>query len=748
MRKLVSGLALYQLVVSFVILVVLFLHGCGSASNTTQTNSDGTAPSAPSGLTASAASTSQINVSWAASTDNLGVTAYRVERCTGPGCSSFAQIGTTSGALTFSDTGLAASTSYSYRARAADAAGNLSNYSNTSSATTAGSGGTNIVVSVSPSRGGITTSQSLSVTATLTNDSTNAGATWSSSDGGSFSPNPSTTGTPVKYTPAGSAGLVTITATSVADGAKSATATIGVTDLKGVTTYLNGNARQGANTQEYALATTGPTAVNSTNFGKLFSCTVDAAIYAQPLWLANVSVSGTTHNVVYVATQHNTLYAFDADSSSCTNVWGSPKSLNPSGQTWVTSGNVSCTDIQPDIGVVGTPVIDSSSSTIYVVTKSKETSSTTYHQFLHALDLATGAEKFSGPVEIAATVLGTGDGSAAGSLTFDALTQNQRPALLLVNGHIIITWASHCDIGPYHGWVMSYHVSSSVLAQEAVINLSPNGINGGIWMSGSGPAADASGNIYLALGNGTFDANSGGSDYGDAIVKLGPPSGQTFSIQGYFRSTSLISPNSVVDKDQGSGGVMLFPTVSSHNYLTQAGKDGNVYVLDQSNLGGLGSGSNAVQFLSNGLPQGLWGSPTYWDGSTYFGPSQNGGGAGVQMLALSFDGVVSALLSTSASSHSSHIFNYPGPTAPISSSGTSNGIVWALDNSQWETSCSSTSTCQTIYAYDATNLGTLLYSNGGTNTGAGAVKFTVPTVANGKVYVGGQNTLTVYGLLP
>src|SRR5882724_5892408 len=304
------------------------------ASATTLAASDTTAPTAPSSLAATASSSTQIGLVWIASTDNVGVTGYRVERCPVASC-SFAQIGTTNGAnaTTFSDSGLIASTSYSYRVRATDAAGNLSNYSNTATATTSGSGGSNITVSVSPKRGGLVTSQTLSITATLANDTGSQGVNWSSSGGGSFSPATSTSGNAVTFTAPASAGVVTITATSIADGSKAATATVGFTDLAGVTTFLNGNSRQGANLQEHALATSGATAVNSTNFGKLFACAVDAPVYAQPLWAAKVSISGVAHNVVYVATQHNTMYAFDADNASCLNVWGGAKNLNPAGQT-------------------------------------------------------------------------------------------------------------------------------------------------------------------------------------------------------------------------------------------------------------------------------------------------------------------------------------------------------------------------------------------------------------------------------
>jgi chitodextrinase len=723
-----------------------------TSSATTPAGSDTTPPTPPTGLAAAASSSTQIGLTWIASTDNVGVTGYRIERCTGSGCSSFVQIGTTTGATTFSNSGLTASTSYSYRVRATDAAGHLSNFSNTASATTPSSGGS-ITVSVSPRRGGLTTSRTLSITATLTNDKGNQGVTWSSTGGGSFSPTTSTSGNAVTFTAPTSAGVVTITATSVADGSKTASATIGVTDLRAVPTYLNGNSRQGANLQEYALATSGPTAVNSTNFGKLFSCTVDAAIYAQPLWVANVSIGGSKHNVVYVATQHDTVYAFDADASPCATLWqtgvNSVSSLLPSGQTWVTSRDT-CPDLQPDIGIVGTPVIDLGTDTMYLVTKSKTSGTTSFHQMLHALDITTGREKLSGPVEISASVSGSGNGGTGGVVKFDPLINNQRPALLLENGHVVISWSSHCDNGAYHGWVISY--SASGLAQEAVWNDSPNGALGGIWMSGDGPAADSSGNIYLVTGNGSFDASNGG--YGDSIVKLGPPSGGTFPVATFFTPLNEASLSST-DTDQGSGGLLLLPdiTVSSvtKSYLVQAGKDGRIYLGDRSSLGGFNSSINQIfQEVSGQLPGGMWGSPTYWNGSVYFAAAQDGASTGGPVRAFSFNAGGSGMISGSPTSHSAKTFTFPGPTSPISSSNENNGILWALDNSSFGAGCPSS--CQVVYAFDASNLATQLYSSsqaaGSRDQDGGAVKFTVPTVANGKVYAGGDRMLTIYGLLP
>ena len=748
-----ARLGLAPLAIFLPCLSILALQGC--AGNYSSTTANSSPPSAPSGLTASAVFATQINLSWGASTGNI--TGYRIERCTGPGCTTFAQIGATTSATSYSDSALSASTSYSYRVRASDAAGNLSSYSNVASATTSAST-SNITVSVSPSRGGLTLSQTLPITATLTNDTSNAGVSWSSSGGGSFSPTASTSGNAVTFTAPASAGVITLTATSLADGSKTATATIGITDLTGVTTHLNGNLRQGSNQQEYALTTSGPTAVNSTNFGKLFTCAVDSAVYAQPLWIANLTISGVRHNVVYVATQQDTVYAFDADANPCTTIWqtgaSGVNSLLPSGQTWVTSTDVGCGDVAPSIGIVGTPVIDLNSKTIYVVTKSKTPGAPDiYHQLLHALDATTGAEKFSGPIEISASVFGNGSGSVNGIVTFDPLINNQRSALLLENGHVIIAWASYCDNGPYHGWLMSY--SASALAQEAVLNLSPNGVSAGIWMAGAGPAADSSGNIYFATGNGTFDASTtSNNDYGDSIVKVAPPSGATFPVLSYFTPLDQASLDSG-DMDLGSGGVLLLPDITvslvTKSYLVQAGKDGNIYLADRSSLGGFSSSSNnVVQEVSGQLPGGIFGSPTYWNGSIYFGAAQIGSSASDPLRAFSFNAGSSGQISATATSQSARIFGFPGPTPPISSSGTTNAIVWALDNSAYNSACPGS--CQVLYAYDAANLATLFYdttqAGGSRDQDGGAVKFTVPTIANGKVYVGGMTTLTVYGLLP
>jgi len=622
-----------------------------------------------------------------------------------------------------------------------------------------GSGGPppNISILVSPKRGGLVVSQTLSVTANLTGDTGNQGANWSFTStgpttGAGFSSPNSTSGNPITFTAPSSVGVVTITATSAADNTKTASATIAVTDLTGILTHHNDNARTGSNTQEHALTSS---TVTTSTFGKLFSCSVDAAIYAQPLWVANLSFNGATHNVVYVVTQHDSIYAFDADANPCVTLWSkvgtNSKSLIPASETWVTSGDTTCQDLEPEVGIVSTPVIDPASHTIYLVTKTKDSGGPAFHQRIHALDLTTGSEKFSGPVEIAASFAGTGTGTMGGKWIFDPLIHNQRSALLLESGHVIIAWASHCDNFAYHGWLMSY--SASTLNQEAVLNVSPNGTLSGIWMAGSGPASDASGNIYLTTGNGTFDANASGVDFGDSVLKLSPPSAGTFAVASYFAPMDQATLE-LNDADQGSGGQALLPTTGGKNYLVQAGKSGNIYLMDQALLGGYSTtANNVVQELPGALSGGVWAGPAFWNGTVFYGGSGDG------LKAFSFNANNSGLLSQSPTSATATFFQFPGPTPSVSSSGTTNGILWALDNHAYCTNGSSTCGAAVLHAYDATNLATELWNSSmSPGDAAGhAVKFMVPTVANGKVYVGtrgsdtvsgGIGELDVYGLKP
>ena len=620
-----------------------------------------------------------------------------------------------------------------------------------------------VSVSISPRRGGVAINQLLPLTATVSNDIGSAGVTWSVSTGGALS---GKTTAKASFSSA-TAAVYTVTATSNADNLKSTTVTIGVTDLAGVTTYHNNLSRNGANVQEYALTTAN---VTTSSFGKLFSCPVDGAIYAQPLWMPNLAIGGGMHNGVFVATTHDSVYAFDADTSPCVTYWH--KTLLGAGETFVNFNDVNTGDIQPDIGIIGTPVIDLSSKTLYVVSKSEDTGtscipSSACHQRLHGLSLIDGSEKFGGPATIDAsiTVSGTGDGSNAGVLAFNPLTENQRPGLALVNGVVYVSWASHGDNDPYHGWVVGFSAGNLAVSPVAVWNSTPNSVpgfsqsRGGIWMSGGAPAADTSNNIYFLTGNGSFDADSGGSNYGDSTVKLSTTSGLTAA--GFFTPDNQQNLNTT-DADHGSGGAAILidqPAGPVQHLLIGGGKDGVLYIVNRDTLGGFDPAANhVVQALNVG--QGIFATSAFWNNSLYI--AGNGG----TLKQFTFDPTM-GLFGISPSHASATGFQFPGSTPSVSSTGASaNGIVWALDNHTYCTQQAPVCGPAILHAYDAANVGTELWNSsqaaGNRDQAGNAVKFTVPTVANGKVYVGtrGNNTgdasgsssvpgeLDIYGLLP
>ncbi len=505
-----------------------------------------------------------------------------------------------------------------------------------------------------------------------------------------------------------------------------------------VTTYHNDNARTGQNTAETSLT---PANVNSAQFGKLFTTTLDGGyVYAQPLYMPAVqNIAGGTHNVLYVATEHDSLFAIDADTGAV--LW-QQSFINPaSGITTASNGDVGCGDLVPEIGITSTPVIDPSTNTIYLIAKTKENGN--FFQRLHAVDIATGAEKFGGPKVIAPTSQGR---------TFDPLKQHNRPGLLLENSHVVAAWASHCDNGPYQGWVMSFNAGN--LSLEAAFNTEPdatNGFFGGIWMSGDGVAADASGNLYFATGNGDYRSSTG--DWGDSIVKLSGPSGGTFTAVDWFTPFNQSSLNGG-DTDLGSGGVLLLPDLpSGKQLLVQMGKEGKIYLLDRNNMGKYcpdqtpacnGSDPQIVQEIP-GATNGIWGSPAYWNGYVYYGGG-NDGGSPDNLKAFSFNANNSGLLSTSPTSKSPNSFSFATAAPVVSANGTTNGIVWIVDNSAFGSSC-----CQALYAFDALNLGTMLYNSnqasGQRDVPGGAVKFSAPIIANGKVYVGSQGKVSAFGTI-
>ena len=513
-----------------------------------------------------------------------------------------------------------------------------------------------------------------------------------------------------------------------------------------VTTYHNDNSRTGQNTQETTLS---PANVNSSQFGKLFTIVVDGYVYAQPLYLAGVSIQGGTHNVLYVATEHNSVYAIDADSGAI--YW--QVSLTPAGGTTVNSSTVlKCGDLMPEAGITGTPVIDTSTGTLYVVAASVVSGSVV--QYVHAIDVRTATEKFGGPVLIHGSAPGTaGDGNGT-TVSFNALYENQRAALLLAGGHVVISWSSHCDVDPWHGWVMSY--SAGTLAQEGVFNPSADGRANGVWMSGGGPAADANGNIFFPTGNGTWN---GTTDYGDSIVKLGPPNQGSFPVLDYFTPYNQNSLSNG-DTDVSSGGLVLLPALASgRQLLAQMGKEGKIYLVDQLNLGKncavqspacSGSDPQIVQEIPKATV-GIWGAPAYWNGNLYWGAASGDTGAADTLKAFSFNAGGSGLISTAPTSVSTKKFGFPGPTPAISSDGASNGILWGLDNSAYQQNCKSGTNCQVLYAYDAGNLANMLYNSGqaanNRDVPGSAVKFSVPTIVNGKVYVPSEYAVSAYGLL-
>jgi len=616
-------------------------------------------------------------------------------------------------------------------------------------------------VSISPRRGGVVLNQLLPLTATVTNDVAAAGVAWSVSAGGVLTGQ----STSKASFSSAAAGVFTITATSKADGSKSASITVGVTDLAGVTTYHNNLSRDGSNTQEYALTTAN---VTTNSFGKLFSCAVDGAIYAQPLWVPSLTIGGGTHNVVFVATTHDSVYAFDADTSPCVTYWH--KALLGAGETFVNFNDVNTSDIQPDIGIIGTPVIDLSSKTLYVVSKSEDTGtacipSSACHQRLHGLSLIDGSEKFGGPATIDAsiTVPGTGDGSSGGVLPFNSLTENQRPGLALVNGVVYVSWASHGDNDPYHGWVMGFSAGNLAVAPVAVWNSTPNLVaglqsRGGIWMAGGAPAADSSNNLYFLTGNGSFDADSGGSNYGDSTVKLSTAAGLT--VAGYFTPANQLNLNAN-DSDHGAGGAAILidqPSGPVPHLLIGGGKDGVLFMVNRDTLGGFDPATNHVVQTLN--VESIFATSAFWNNSLFIA------GRGGALKQFTFDPTM-GLFGTSPAHSSPGSFGFPGATPSISATGSlTNGIAWALDNTNYCTGQSPGCSSAVLHAYDATNVSTEVWNSSqaaaNRDQAGNAVKFTVPTVANGKVYVGtrGNNTggasnttnipgeLDVYGLLP
>lgn len=590
--------------------------------------------------------------------------------------------------------------------------------------------GNDVSVSVSPTTATVTIGQTTNFSATVSN-TTNTAVTWNVNGVAGGNSSVGTISAAGVYTAPGRvpSGTVSVSATSAADTTKSASANVSVKGFSGMLAWHQDSAITGQNLNETVLTKSN---VNQNTFGKLFSYQLDEQSFAQPLYVSNVPFPGAgQHNAIYVATEKNTVYAFDADNGGKAPFW--QKSLMPAGATPVDgtkTGGIGG-PITPVVGITGTPVIDGSTGTLYVVSVTQESSGQVHR--LHALDITTGNEKFGGPVPIKATVPGTGLGTSGGQITFDPTLELQRPALTLVNGVVYIAWASYQDFGNYHGWIMGY--DAVTLRQVRVWNTTPDGGQGGIWMSGASISSDSAGNLYVVIGNGTFDANNGGKDYGDSLVKL-TPNGTTFTVSDYF--TPFDQANlSANDIDVGSSGLTLLlnQAGSTSKLGVSAGKAGKIYLVDLNQMGKFQSGSDQiVQSIPNALgsqpSDNDYSTAAYWNGNVYFIGNMDV----IKQYQLS-----NGQLSTSPIK-GSHVYGYPGANMSVSSNGTSNGILWSIEASG----------VNVLHAYDASDVSTELYNSnqaGGRDQFGTAIRFTVPTVINGRVYVAGKSQLTVFGLL-
>ncbi len=618
-----------------------------------------------------------------------------------------------------------------------------------------------VTVTVSPKRAAITTGQTQTFAATVTG-SADTSVTWEVDTFPGGNAAVGTISAAGVYTPPATGGVHSVVARSHANTTVTSPASsVAVTDLAGVFTYHNDNARDGVNAKEYALTTS---TVNSTSFGKLFSCGMDGAVYAQPLWVANFNINGGVHNVILAVSMRDTVYLFDADANPCVTYWS--QSLLPPGETYVSNADVNTFDIFPDIGILGTPVIDPSTNAVYLVAKSKTTSGTaTFKQRLYALNLVDGSERTNSPLDLtpAITFPGNADmgsatcpntGGATPSVTFCPLRQNQRPGVALDNGVVYVAWASHGDKQPYHGWVLGF--DAATLVQTGSFNTSPNGREGGIWMSGGAPAIDASHNLYVISGNGDWD---GVTEFGDSVVKL---NGSALTLNNWFTPAGQASLDSN-DLDFGSGGAVVLvdvPTAPNPHMLIAGGKgssfNGELYVLNRDNLGQMtANDTQIIQKIVVGA--GLFSTEAYWQNTIY------AAGAGTTLKAYTLD-TASGLFNTSTVPQAPTVFGFPGTTPSVSSSGSTNGIVWAIQVNNYGTynGGARTATPAVLHAYDASNIATELWnsSQNAVDTAGIVVKFTVPTIANGKVYIPtrGDDTTTntptvrgtidVYGLKP
>ena len=496
-----------------------------------------------------------------------------------------------------------------------------------------------------------------------------------------------------------------------------------------VTTSQYDNARSGANRLETTLT---PRNVNVRHFGKLFALKVDGDVYAQPLFLTGLDIPGKgRHDVLFVATEHDSIYAFDAYGHPASPLWR--VNFLRKGITTVSEDDVECPFIVPEVGITSTPVIDADTGTLYVLARTKEqteSSSAHYTQRVHAMAVTTELEKFGGPVDIKATINGRGTGSQSGKLKFDPLRENPRASLLLANGFVYLTWASSCDVGPYHGWVMAY--DAHTLKQTAVFNASPDGDDSGIWESDTGPVADASGNLFLATGNGRFDADKGGRDYGDSLLKL---DGQSLKLADYFAPFN-VDKLDAEDNDLGSGGPMLLPSqLGQHPHLVViAGKGGTIYLIDRDHMGHYRPNDDRLAVQTIPSPGGgVFGSMAYWNHNVYVLSNSTH-----DALRQFFVHEGKLTLKAASGSH----FPASAATPTVSANGARDGVLWVLRPNDDRSAV--------LYAFDAVDSSYLLYDseqNPSRDRAGQALHFNVPTIMNGHVYVGAKHEVDVYGLL-
>ena len=701
-----------------------------------------------------------VPLQWTAASDTQTGLGYRVQRRT-TGGGAFTTVATTT-STSYTDSPFAAGGSFDYQIVAFDSAGYTA-----SSGTVSVTGTPSAPLVVSPTHAELTTGQSVSFTVTSGGNPPGPTPTYAVDGVNGGNATVGTVSASGAYTAGTAPGAHTVTATA---GTQTVSATATVTDLAAVATYHVDAARTGQNLKEYALTAA---TVGGGTFGKLAACAVDGDVYAQPLYVAQVpvivnNVSQGTHNLVIVATMHNSVYAFDADSTNCQTLWRAPYLGGT--VTAVTPADVSasCTDIQTEYGITGTPVIDTASGRLYFVTKTKEQGLPV--QRLHAVSIATGQDVVAAPL-IAAT---------ANGLAFNALMNNQRPGLALANGTVVVSWASHCDVHPYNGWVMAF--DATTLAMTHSLLTTPGGGSdgaGGIWMAGGAPAIDSDGNVYVTTGNGTFDYSSQvfpplapPADYGESYLKLNAQLAVTD-----FYTPSANTSWTKADLDLSSSGVTVLPdgagpSLAHPNLVAGSDKQAHLWLLDRSaaasgstSMGALqANDGGAYKYLNLPLPsysgcydQQAFGTPTYFaaTGDLFIAVASTG----IMRLPLATLVATPNQATVTPAASTSDIYTFPSPTTVLSAAGAStSGIVWALDTSAYVSpanACHPSGGPAILRAYDATTLARLYSSDGKGSTDAAAgnaIKFQVPVVANGHVYVasgrdgGGASYLTIYGL--